>query len=1046
MTDELFLHLRRLPSGRVVGTPIPFTDLSVDGDSVEQVRARARDVARSRVDDMDGVSRAALFEESAGDLDSVEVKVSSGAGSEAVRMTLGVVVLERQTTVGRLYVVYAPGLYRWSVAADTREQALKTAPASLQEQFTRWSTGDVLALDQVGESSLERLSLASAPGPAEPPEIKIAGDDLLELARQGRLGRLDRRDPLVERVLAALAADGRASVLLVGQSDVGKTALVHEIAVRLGSGEVPPGVRGRQLWRTSANELIAGARYTGMWQQRARELIEFGRSTGAIIAMGDPGGIVDAGRWSESDNNLGRVLRPYVERGELRLICEATEEGLAEARKWEPSFFEAFYRIDVPEPGAEAAFEILRAAARRIEGNHGVPFADDALEAALQLTRQFEPYRALPGKAVRLLEEAAQLVAVEDSQPLSREEITRAFAARTGMPITMLSDRVALRTEEVREFFEERVLGQPEAVEAIVDLIAVIKAGLNDPGKPLATMFFVGPTGVGKTELTKALAEFLFGSRDRVLRFDMGEYATGDAIARLTGSAWDRDGEGELTRRVREQPFCVVLLDELEKADGRVFDVLLPALGEGRLTDASGRTADLRNAIVIMTSNLGAERQDSGGIGFAQADSEAMTKRRRAHFASEAETFFRPEFFNRIDRLLTFDPLDRETITRIARRELGRLLLREGITRRQLLVEIGPGVVDELAVAGFHPRYGARPLHREIERAVIRPLARLIVEQRPGPGDLIRLEQSDDGIRLTIERIHEPAQAQAQAGRAEKSRDASLSKALVSAQRLLDELRHEQSTGAGVAVSGELSSLLARVNTPGFWDAPDTAQQVLTRVYHLQRISDRLSHLRNRLDGLVELARQLEATRDRSRLPELRNAIDEAADQLALVRLECAGVAAGESEPVVQMTFLPVGADALDWAGQLAATYTAWAERTGREVTIQAGEFPCLEISGPGTHALLAQEQGIHRRELPDRRRELVRVTVLARGEVPDATTNAGNDAGAIVRIYSEGARTGVRDPRTGVKVGNLQSVLQGRLDDFILAAATRAGSCATPA
>jgi ATP-dependent Clp protease ATP-binding subunit ClpA len=241
MSGEFFLHVRRLPSGRVVGTPIPFTDLSVDGDSVEDVRSRARDAATSRLQEMPGVFRAALFDEVEVQLASARVKVSSGAGSEVVGITVGLVVVQRSATTGSVYVAYAPGMPRWSVAAESRERALSAAAVSLEDEFTHWPPGSAVALDQVGEISLERLSVASEPEAAQPQQTQIAGDDMVELARQGRLGRLDRLDPLVERVLAALAADGRASVLLVGQSDVGKTALVHEIAARLGSGDVPPG-------------------------------------------------------------------------------------------------------------------------------------------------------------------------------------------------------------------------------------------------------------------------------------------------------------------------------------------------------------------------------------------------------------------------------------------------------------------------------------------------------------------------------------------------------------------------------------------------------------------------------------------------------------------------------------------------------------------------------------------------------------------------------------------------------------------------------------
>jgi ATP-dependent Clp protease ATP-binding subunit ClpA len=254
-----------------------------------------------------------------------------------------------------------------------------------------------------------------------------------------------------------------------------------------------------------------------------------------------------------------------------------------------------------------------------------------------------------------------------------RLDVVTTFARRSGLPLAILADEVPMRMADVRAHFEARVLGQPEAVETMVDQVAVVKAALNDPGKPLGTLFFIGPTGVGKTELARALAEFLFGSRDRVVRLDMGEYSSADAVQRLVGTAWGRDGDGELTGRVREQPLSVVLLDEIEKAHWLVFDALLAMLGEGRLTDAGGRTTDFRNAIIILTSNLGATRQDTSGLGFVAGDAvEDEAERVRRHYVEEAEGFFRPEFFNRLDRVVAFRALDEPTVRRIARRELGR--------------------------------------------------------------------------------------------------------------------------------------------------------------------------------------------------------------------------------------------------------------------------------------------------------------------------------------------------------------------------------------
>ena len=1018
---------------------MPFSDLALDADTEADARTRALESAEYRVAEMEGPLRAHLAAEIEAELTSVELEVGPEGGPGRVAVTVGLLLYRRTDRSGDVYVAYAPDISNWSAVARERADVLTGAKRSLEERLGKWPVHSVLALDNVGSVAVEPITVPfpiEVGGGTDGSDDDLTRDDLTELAGLGRLGRLDRRDPLVERVLAVLAADGRGSVLLVGPSDVGKSTLVHEVAARLGTGDVPPALEGKRLLRISANELIAGAVYTGEWQGRARQLIDLARTAGAIIAMGDPGGIVDAGRHSRTDNNLSRFLRPYVERGELRLICEATEYGVGAARKLEPSFIEAFYRVDVPEPDLEAAREILGAAAKRVETNHGVTFAEDAVPAALELTRRFEPYRALPGKAVRLLEEAAQLVNADGQQPLDREDVTRAFAQRTGMPIAILSDRVPLRIDEVRSFFEDRVLGQPEAVEEMVDVIAVIKAALNDPAKPASALFFVGPTGVGKTELSKALAEFLFGSRDRLVRFDMGEFASGDALPRLVGSAWDRQGEGELTRRLRDQPFCVLLLDEIEKAHRSVYDVLLSALGEARVTDASGRTADLRNAIVIMTSNLGADR-DASAVGFTRGDAEDDAARRRAHFVDEAERFFRPEFFNRLDRVVVFQALDRGTIRRIARREIGRLLMREGITRRQLLVEIEDRVVERLAEAGFHPRYGARPLHREIERAVIRPLARAIAEQRPTAGDLIRIEDGPDQVRLTVRRLQEPARARRPAPEAPTPTQATLARAAERAADLLANVEAEASGATAAATAAELSRLLDRVNDPAFWDDPAAAKATLSRTYQLQRVTDDVARMRNRAEGLVELARHLRSRRDRSRLGELRLAIGEVTERLALLRLELAGAAAGDHGGNAVVTVSPVGGESGGFADRLFAMYAAWAERTGRDVTRAASGARQMTIAGPGTTTLLAGEAGLHRHDQPEGRRQLARVEVgpASVGTEPTLDDGDADQLAVVVRVYEEGQRTGVRDPRTGVTVGNFHAVLDdGKIDDFLLA------------
>jgi len=421
-----------------------------------------------------------------------------------------------------------------------------------------------------------------------------------------------------------------------------------------------------------------------------------------------------------------------------------------------------------------------------------------------------------------------------------------------------------MQVPEVRGYFEERLLGQPDAVDALVDLITVVKASLNDPHKPLGSFFFVGPTGVGKTESAKVLAEFLFGGRDRMIRFDMSEYAAADALPRLIGTAWKTDSEGELTRRVREQPFCVVLFDELEKAHREVFDALLGVLGEGRLTDASGRSADFRNAIIIMTSNLGAGRREMQAIGFdagsrggSRSAPTAGDERLRAHFTKQAEQFFRPEFFNRIDRIVAFRPLTLDAMRLITRRELGKLLMREGIVRRNLLVEIDDAVIEQLLAQGFHQLYGARPLQREIERMVILPLARLLVERGAGTArdsfaNLLRFGVRDGQIQLSLLPLDIPEEApEAVLAPAPDRRLEGDLQAVLRSIRELRERAADESAGPVVrALRREVSALLRRTNEPTFWDTPAAAREILSRVYQLERVLKRFDELSERAEYL----------------------------------------------------------------------------------------------------------------------------------------------------------------------------------------------------
>jgi ATP-dependent Clp protease ATP-binding subunit ClpA len=1033
---HVVVHVRAVAGGPVVVTPVPFVDLAFEAPSFEAAVDGLLPMLRGRLESLEPVDRLPFATAANASLSRVPVEVTvGGKGGETIELVVGVVVIAREAGGKPVLVGYAPVLP--NVEVIVREGGIARLGERMAQRIANrmrsWRSAEVLNADEPEDTRLEVVEFDVAGGASDGSDrgaTTADGDGVLsrfgvDLTRQAT-GGMDGRDELLRRVLETLAADGRSSVLLVGAPDVGKTALVHELARRVAAGEVPERLRGRRVWRISGNELIAGAQYTGQWQERVHDLIAASRRKRPILAMGDPIGIVDAGRWSKSDNNVSRYLRPFMESGELTVICECTTEQLAAVQRKEPSFVGAFHRIDIPEPSREQVGPIAAAAAARLARTAEVEIDPSAVAAAVELTGRFEPYRSFPGKSIRLLEDAVR-EREDDVMAIGRAEVTAAFARRSGMPLAFLSDDVPLRMAEVRRHFEERVLGQPEATATVVDLVAVLKAGLNDPQKPLQSLFFVGPTGVGKTELAKTLAEFLFGSRERMVRFDMGEYPSPDAVQRLIGTAWGST-EGELTRRVREQPFCVVLLDEVEKAHWSVFDALLAALGEGRLSDAAGRVADFRNAIVIMTSNLGATRARSGLLGFAGTGAaDAATK-----YVEEAEKFFRPEFFNRIDRIVVFHPLTQEIVRQIARRELARLFEREGIMRRELLIEVDDAAVDAVASTGFHPRYGARPLQREIERRVIHPLARLVVDRRPGAGEFIRLYVADGELAVSVERVREVDAPTARRERKATQDDSGLTRAERAAADFVDELASHEAATIANELRGTVSGLVGVTHDSSFWDDPDAARTTLQRIYRLERLLDRHDALVVRADGLTQLARRIRENRDRARVGEVAAAIEEMRDQLLVLRLELAAAAAGPETGAATIRVTPVGPPAAGWARQLLAMYAAWAERTGRDAVSDVDEALSVTIDGPATLALLAGEAGLHRHVLPDGTEQLARVTVVD----PAETADAPEAGGTVARVYEEGKRRVVRDPRTGARLSHVASVLEkGHIDVFLIAA-----------
>lgn len=551
--------------------------------------------------------------------------------------------------------------------------------------------------------------------------------------------RIIGRDDIVQRIADSLNASRPRSVLLVGPSGVGKTAAFTDLFQRRATFHLA----SVQFFMTTGARIVSGMTGFGAWQERCERICAEAESETTILHLGNLAELNMVGRSAANDDGIAEFIAPYCQRGEIRVVVECTPEQAALLDETHPELLATFARIDLQSPNAAETQSILREfAPGRI--------AEDAVFEIVRLHERYATYSTGPGRHLRFLKNL--LHDANDGQTVTASQVTQAFAAETGLPLFLLDDDTPLDLAAMTAWFHERIRGQHQAVDVVTGLLATVKASLVRPDRPIASLLFVGPTGVGKTETAKALAEFLYSNPDRMVRIDMSEYADASSVDRLVGTA--ASGEGVLTSRVREQPFGVVLLDEFEKAHPRFFDLLLQVLGEGRLTDSAGRVADFRNSVIVMTSNLGTSAFDRGTIGLAR-DQSAVDLYDEQHFVAEIQKAVRPEFFNRIDRIVPFLPLSEAVLKEVARRELDRLSKREGLRYRRVELEFDNTVLEEVVRHGYEPRYGARPIKRAIDRHVLAPLASVLNEHPASTPVEARLLINDGRLQAMARQIPE---------------------------------------------------------------------------------------------------------------------------------------------------------------------------------------------------------------------------------------------------------------------------------------------------
>ena len=645
--------------------------------------------------------------------------------------------------------------------------------------------------------------------------------DLTDLASQGRLDPVVGRDAEVRRVMQTLTRRKKNNPVIIGEAGVGKTAIAEGLAQRIVSGDVPTVLRDRRVLALDMGALVAGSKFRGEFEDRLKAVMdEVKGSQGEVVLFIDEIHTVVGAGSAEGSIDAGNLLKPALSRGELQCIGATTTEEYRKHIEKDAALERRFQPIYLEEPTVDETVEILKALRPRYEAHHKVKVEDSALAAAAGLSQRYLADRRLPDKAVDLIDEAASKIHIDaESMPLDlkgrerriqelsneeeaaaqrsdyeraaelkterlrieqefeadrdswlkekdidmvveAEDIAELISQWTGVPVSRLLEGEAEKLLNMEERLHERVIGQHEGVAAVSEAIRRARSGLADPKRPIGSFIFLGPTGVGKTELARALAEFLFDDEANMIRIDMSEYMEKHTVSRLIGAPPGYvgfDDGGQLTEAVRRHPFRVLLFDEVEKAHPDVFNIMLQILEDGRLTDGHGRTVDFRNTVVIMTSNLGTGQIENRPFGFRADGKDAVdAERLRETVQNALKHAFRPEFLNRIDEIIVFQPLTQEEIERIVDLMAADVLRR--LKDRGISFELTQAAREWLSREGFDPAFGARPLRRAIQRHLETPLSREILSGGFVEGDHILVDAGDSSLVFTKKeaRVEEP--------------------------------------------------------------------------------------------------------------------------------------------------------------------------------------------------------------------------------------------------------------------------------------------------
>lgn len=564
--------------------------------------------------------------------------------------------------------------------------------------------------------------------------IEEFGYDLTRAAAEGRLDPVVGRETEINRVIEILGRRKKNNPMLIGEPGVGKSAIVEGIALKIASGDIAPALARKRIISLDIASVVAGTKFRGDFEKRVKNIIKAASSDPDLILFIDEFHTIVGAGGAQGSLDAANMLKPALARGEMQCIGATTMDEFTKIVEKDGALDRRFQKILVEATDIPQTIAILGRLKPNYEQFHGVTYTDGAIEACATLTDRYVSDKSLPDKAIDALDEAGSMVRIRAGRKkvVGREEIATIVSRMTGIPVNKVAESEGNRILKMRSRLAGRIIGQDEAIDTVVGAISRNRAGLKDPGRPIGSFLFFGPTGVGKTQLAKCLAEYLFDSEDSMVRIDMSEYMEKFSVSRLIGAPPGYVGHeegGQLSERVRRKPYCVVLLDEIEKAHPDIFNLLLQVLDDGRLTDSEGRTVSFRNTIVIMTSNVGSRdiEQYGNGIGFNTAGKD-IARDRTGILEKAVKKAFPPEFLNRVDEKVFFNSLTKEDIEKIIDIELRRLRARA--EENGYLISITPSAKRFVADAGFDPAFGARPLKRAIMKYIEDPVSEYIIADR----------------------------------------------------------------------------------------------------------------------------------------------------------------------------------------------------------------------------------------------------------------------------------------------------------------------------